>query len=290
MLHQVATGELVIRQATPEERSRYRIAEPAVPVRHRARAAVAQRAGQGALPARHSAADRRGRDRGLALARHGCDVARDAPARAGSRRLRDVELQTPAERRSPRPAAVAIFVTAAARRPGSERSGRQLRGAPVELGDPAALDDDAAGCAPRRRPRACSCPRQLVEHRRVRRPPGHRRSSTSLWLRARSSPAGADLDLDPVHRASCGRSARRRHRRCRAPRTRGADGSAWPRGRDRDAWTVHDRASARRRVESVERVGRGRGTSPGSGPRRASAPPSAGRRRRRACTTGRRAA
>jgi|HubBroStandDraft_6_1064221.scaffolds.fasta_scaffold1419240_1 hypothetical protein len=49
MLHQVATGELVIRQATPEERSRYRIAEPAVPVRRRARAAVAQRAGQGRL-------------------------------------------------------------------------------------------------------------------------------------------------------------------------------------------------------------------------------------------------
>ena len=38
MLHQVATGELVIRQATPEERKRYRIAEPAPP---RRRAAVA---------------------------------------------------------------------------------------------------------------------------------------------------------------------------------------------------------------------------------------------------------
>ena len=41
MLHQVATGELVIRQATPEERSRYRIAEPALPAR-RPRAAVAR--------------------------------------------------------------------------------------------------------------------------------------------------------------------------------------------------------------------------------------------------------
>ena len=41
MLHQVATGELVIRQATPEERSRYRIAEPALPARRGPRAAVA---------------------------------------------------------------------------------------------------------------------------------------------------------------------------------------------------------------------------------------------------------
>ena len=49
MLHQVATGELVIRQATPEERSRYRIAGPAVPARRRRRKAVAQRAGEGGL-------------------------------------------------------------------------------------------------------------------------------------------------------------------------------------------------------------------------------------------------
>lgn len=37
--HQVATGELVIRQATPEERRRYGIPEPAKPVRRRHRAA-----------------------------------------------------------------------------------------------------------------------------------------------------------------------------------------------------------------------------------------------------------
>ena len=49
MLHQVATGELVIRQATSEERSRYRIAEPAPPLRCRPRAAVAHRAGEGGL-------------------------------------------------------------------------------------------------------------------------------------------------------------------------------------------------------------------------------------------------
>ena len=40
MLHQVATGELVIRQATPEERRRYRIAEPELPTPRRPRAAA----------------------------------------------------------------------------------------------------------------------------------------------------------------------------------------------------------------------------------------------------------
>ena len=49
MLHQVATGELVIRQATPEERRRYRIAEPAVAVRRGRRAAIARRSGAGGL-------------------------------------------------------------------------------------------------------------------------------------------------------------------------------------------------------------------------------------------------
>ena len=51
MLHQVATGDLVIRQATPEERRRYRIAEPAPPVRRRRRAAVARGAGRAGLSA-----------------------------------------------------------------------------------------------------------------------------------------------------------------------------------------------------------------------------------------------
>ena len=45
MLHQVATGELVIRQATPEERSRYRIAEPVRAARRGPRAAAARGAG-----------------------------------------------------------------------------------------------------------------------------------------------------------------------------------------------------------------------------------------------------
>ena len=49
MLHQVATGELVIRQATPEERSRYRIGEPALPARRGPRTAVARGAGRRGL-------------------------------------------------------------------------------------------------------------------------------------------------------------------------------------------------------------------------------------------------
>ena len=84
MLHQVATGELVIRQATPEERSRYRIAEPAVAAR-RARGRQSPGAPARAASARRrSAAGQRGHgraDRGRRAA-PASGVARDAPLRA----------------------------------------------------------------------------------------------------------------------------------------------------------------------------------------------------------------